>query len=187
MKSLILAFFLLSTVSAFATVEINKDLKQLAINKFLLAANDPTSEIGIAIIKINEDSADGRNTEGTIKMPVKADELQIVFTGGETLYNPWKYSEKNETETACIGYSETASFLIFLSQHSAVHGAMEFSTFTFTIETKKMVKAEYKDGRKIEYCSEFSDDSHATYFKFSTPELTVDRISQVEMKDIQAE
>jgi hypothetical protein len=167
--------------NAMASLEINKDLKNVAIKEFLSQANDKNSEIGKVITQINIDTADGRNTEGTIILPVVADALQIVLLSGEKLLNPWKYAEKNEAGTICAGYSETASFLIMLSSKSGVHGASEFSAIPFQVNTQANIKAQYKNGRQIESCNDFSDEAQTATIKFSAVEYKTVGMNQVQI------
>jgi hypothetical protein len=174
-------FILLLQTNVMASLEINKDLKNIAVKEFLSQANDKNSEIGKAITKINEDTADGRNPNGTIILPVTIDALQIVIISGEKLLNPWKYAEKNEAGTICAGYSETASFLMMLSSKSGVHGASEFTAIPFQVNTQTNIKAQYKNGRIIESCNDFSDESHSSDFKISAVEYKAVSINQVQI------
>jgi hypothetical protein len=172
---------LLFQTNANASPDINKDLKNIAIKEFLSQANDKNSEIGKAIIKINEETADGRNPDGTILLPIAVDALQLVLISGEKLLNPWKYAKKNEAGTICAGYSETASFLMMLSSKSGVHGASEFLAIPFQINTQTNIKAQYKNGRVIESCNDISDDTHTSDFKISAVEYKAISINQVQI------
>jgi hypothetical protein len=110
------------------------NLKQAAIKKFIRLANDKDSSIGMAIRRINKQTEDGRNQDGTIELPITPAALQVVTTSAEEMLQPWHYA--NEVNGVCMAGGSSATFLILLDTQTGVHAASEFGTVAFLIEAK---------------------------------------------------
>jgi hypothetical protein len=183
MQKTIISVVVFSTIltCAQASTALDKNLKKIAISQFVSQANDKNSELAKIIQKNNEETADGRNPDGTITLPVVSEDLQVSLISSSSLLNPWKYAEKNVAGTSCAGYSEEATYLIMLSSKMAVHGSSEFLAIPFQVNTKRNIEAKYKNGRVIEYCGEFSEEINTAAFVFSPIVYTAEKIISVQI------
>jgi hypothetical protein len=147
-------FVSLLTSQAMAYGNLNSKLQQAVIDKFVQEANVPTSKLGLLIAKINQETTDGRNDNGTINLPVTADDLQIVVLSEETMYNPWHYASKENG--MCVAGGDSANYLILLSQHTGVHAASEFDTIMFKASAEELFSAEIRKVGEDVNCQELT-------------------------------
>ncbi|MDD4975006.1 MAG: hypothetical protein PHY93_11680 [Bacteriovorax sp.] len=164
---------------AVANVPINQTFKNAVVRKFLREANNPKTKLGARIAQINIDTTDGRNNSGTIALPVKAENLQVALLSSEKITNPWHYGSKNDKGDTCTATNNNTDFMILLSSNTAVHMAMEFSTFTFKVNIFENLSAKRKDGATIEDCSEIFLDENRKYYIISPVVLTISDVSEV--------
>ena len=104
--------------------------KAKAISQFVKQANTAGSELAKIIESYNKETADGRNANGTITLPVTRADLQAFVLSGEIQYNPFHYGEHKDGR--CVATGNSATVLIALSTRELVHLAREFGTLTFT-------------------------------------------------------
>ena len=105
-------------------------LKAEAISQFVKQANTAGSELAKIIESYNQETADGRNANGAITLPVTRADLQAFVLSGEFEYNPFHYGEHKDGR--CVATGKSATVLIALSTRELVHLAREFGTLTFT-------------------------------------------------------
>ncbi|HWU43238.1 MAG TPA: hypothetical protein VN132_07370 [Bdellovibrio sp.] len=126
--------------------------KKAVIAKFLKEANNPRSSVGKKIAQINRETEDGRNQNGTISMPIKRSDLQVVMIGAEEIHVPWHYAHKENG--FCKTGGDSAQFMIYLTQNTGVHYASEVDTVTFVGgATETMSAPILKDGENV-YCDD---------------------------------
>lgn len=128
MKSCLTGLAILLASNAFAA-DFAEPLKAQVISKFTQEANRAGSPLAKAIAKINEETSDGRNPNGSIALPVTADSLQVIVLEGEQIYRPFHYSSFERGR--CMASGISATLLIVLSSSSGVHGAQNFSALTY--------------------------------------------------------
>lgn len=133
-------------------------MKKAVIAKFLKEANDKKSEIGKSITKINEETADGRNQDGTIGLPVKASDLQVVKLSGQEILVPWHYASK--TDGYCESTVDSAQFMILLTKNQMIHYAEDMETLAFVVDAEQFLKVKVitKDYVDCEEIVEFGND-----------------------------
>ncbi|MGZ3789663.1 MAG: hypothetical protein ACXVLQ_14130 [Bacteriovorax sp.] len=184
MKSLLasLSIVLLSTSFSRAEIPNAGHFKKAAIEKFLKEANDPKTKLGARIAQINEETTDGRNQDGTINLPIKKSDLQVVLLSSEEITNPWHYGNKNEKGDVCSANTGPADFLILLSSHTGVHMASEFETYLFKVGVDEILSAKRKDGKEIEYCEDIAYDENHVYVELPS-KLEISEISEADLKD----
>lgn len=184
MKAMILStsllFSALFSFSAVAAPDMPL-LKKAVIDEFLKQANNPKTKLAKRIDQINVDTTDGRNSDGSITIPVKEEELQVSFLSAEELYNPWHYASKSDDEKTCLAGGDSATFLILLSGYTGVHGASEYETYAFTASVNTSQTAVRKDGGVIEYCEDVMADPNDE-FKVSDIEYSVTEFKELEIK-----
>lgn len=157
-------------------VNNNGSIKKFSIEKFLKDANNPATELGKRILKINEETTDGRNNEGTIKLPITKADLQVVLVDNEMITRPWRFAEKVGKECKATGDSST--HLILLTANTGVHGAINFSTYSFAVTAHEALSAKTKNGEEPETCYEADDER---YFIIEPIKYVVDKIKEVKL------
>lgn len=126
--------------------------KKAVITKFLKEANNSNSAVGKKIANINRETEDGRNQNGTISLPVKRSDLQVVMIQAEENHVPWHYADKENG--TCKATGDSAQFMIYLSQNTGVHYASEIDTVTFVGGATVTMSARIlKDGENA-YCAD---------------------------------
>jgi len=161
MKKSLLVFSLI-----FSAIGINsfaKGYELRILSKFEKEANNKNSELNQIIKKINDDTVDGRNSEGAIKFPIKKSDLKIIKLGEETITNPWHYGDKNEAGNKCSANKTSMDYLILLNSHYRVHMAYVDESIPFTVRLTENLVATKKDGSKIENCGEVAYDEKGEY------------------------
>ncbi|MDD4975542.1 MAG: hypothetical protein PHY93_14375 [Bacteriovorax sp.] len=177
-----LSMVLISTSFSHAEIPSNRSFKKGAIEKFLQEANNPASKLGARIAQINKETEDGRNQDGTINLPIKRSDLQVVLLDSEEITNPWHYSNKNEKGDICSANTGASNFLILLSSTTGVHMASEFSTYTFKVNVDEIISAKRKDGKEIEYCDDVAYDENQQYIDLPS-KMEIGEISEVNLQD----
>lgn len=130
-----LLFTFLST-NAFATPATPGDLKDAIAEHFVMNANNPGTQIGQTIAKLNQDRTDTFNPNGIISMPIKSTDLHQVTLNSQRLANPWVNAVKNGN--TCTTTNMNAKFLILLfSKTMTVNGSHEDK---ITLTAKAAVK-----------------------------------------------
>lgn len=143
-------------------IKIDDSLEKKTLEKFLLEANNPKSEIGKLIAVINEENKDGRNQDGIISLPVKKNDVQISIINTEEIYDVWKYAANNGT-LGCTGTSQTSGFIVSLSSHTGVSSAGYMEKYNFTVKSRILNNIKRLDGEPLEHCDESMDSSDVKY------------------------
>ena len=107
-----------------------ENLKAEAISQFVRQANTAGSELAKIIESYNKETADGRNPNGIITLPVTRADLQAFVVSAEIEYNPFHYGEHKDGR--CVATGNSATVLIALSTREQVHMAREFGVLMFT-------------------------------------------------------
>jgi hypothetical protein len=105
------------------------------LKQFLSEANNPKSSVGTAIAKINSETEDGRNSKGTIALPLDKSAVHIVLLSHEQTVNAWHYAELQGTE--CVAYGDDSAFLVLVDQQTNVHMASIQSSILFKVSTRQ--------------------------------------------------
>ena len=156
-KTFALIFCALSLSSSFVMGRDDFDnLKAEAISQFVKQANTAGSELAKIIESYNKETADGRNANGAITLPVTRADLQAFVLSGEIQYNPFHYGDHKDGR--CVATGNSATVLIALSTRELVHLAREFGTLTFTTSVgEELSFAAETNGSQS--CEEESEDA----------------------------
>lgn len=136
-------FFLLASLSLFLTFQFSfaaeflgrtRSTQDSVAAKFLNDANDSTTQLYSTIAQLNKDATDGRNPQGSIPTPVKAQDFKVVNLSYEKITNPWHYAQK--TDQTCTTSDELSKYLVLLNSQYYVHMAIEKEKVLFSVETK---------------------------------------------------
>jgi hypothetical protein len=131
-------------------------LKAEAIFQFVKQANTAGSELAKIIEWYNKETADGRNPNGTVTLPVTRADLQAFVLSGEIQYQPFHYGEHKDGR--CVATGNSATVLIALSTRELVHLAREFGILTFTTSVEEHLSFAAKTNGS-QSCEEESEDA----------------------------
>lgn len=131
------------------------EMENTAITKFLKEANNSQSSLGKYIAKINIQTQDGRNNEGTISLPVKSSDLQVTTVEGEE-NNNWLHYASNENGY-CRGTGDSAVFLITLMQVTGVHNASNYNVISFSVRVEENLSSKITKGSKDAACDDYDN------------------------------
>jgi hypothetical protein len=131
-----------------------ENLKAEAISQFVKQANTSGSELAKIIKAYNEETVDGRNPNGAIKLPVTRADLRALVVSGDTQYRPFHYAEIENGR--CVAKGDSATVLIALSTRQGEHLSAVFETLTFTtsVEESLSFSAKTKEAQDCEEDSE---------------------------------
>jgi len=184
MKSIVLTALLVSSFSVLAgqSQPTNPNLKKTAMEAFLKEANNPQSVVAQTISAVNEQNTDGRNPEGSIKLPVTKEDIQVARLSTENMINPWHYASKSDDGKTCTAGGDSAEFLILLASEYGVHGAHESETVPFKVRVSESLSATRKDGAAIEYCEDVAYDEQGEYV-VAPVQIQLDSISALNISE----
>jgi hypothetical protein len=150
-------FCILSASVTFVAAEDDfENLKTEAIAQFTKQANTSGSELANIIKKYNEDTVDGRNPDGTIKLPVTRADLRAVVVSGAVQYRPFHYAEVENGR--CVTTGNSATVLIMLSTHQAEHLSAAVETLTFVCSVEEHLSCASKTNRSQD-CQDEAEDA----------------------------
>lgn len=115
-----------------------KQLLKAVAKKFLIEANDSKSALGKRVLEINEGMRDGRNQEGGISFPIKAQDIQVVTISREEITNPWHYA--NKEGSVCSASTDDSSFLILLETHTGEHMTSDTGKILFEVNAHRELR-----------------------------------------------
>lgn len=170
--TLILGFF-----ANQAHADHNEKMRQAVIKEFLKQANNPKSKVGKIIKATNDETSDGRNQEGAIRLPVTKDDLQAVVTFEETMLQPWHYA--SVVKNYCTGNGDSAIYIIYLSQETGVHAALEFETLEFSIAVHENYSVKILRPSEFDSCDSIVGEEENPTFGEVRTKIIVDEISPV--------
>jgi hypothetical protein len=113
-------------------------LRGMVAKKFLLQANDSRTDLGQLLQKLNDESKDGRNSEGTLPQPIRAEDLQIVNLESTLVYVPWHYAERKGND--CKTKSQEGRFAVFVNTRMNAHYSQILSNFAFTVSAFEILQ-----------------------------------------------
>ena len=146
MKSFALIFCALSLSArlAFGGDDF-ENLKTEAISQFVKQANTADSGVAKIIKACNEETVDGRNSNGAIQLPVTRGDVRALVVSGDIQRRPFHYAEIENGR--CVARGNSATVLIALSTRRGEHLSEVFETLTFTtsVEEHLSFSAKTKD------------------------------------------
>ncbi len=164
-----------------------RQLQEKVVATFLMAANNPRSQVGQLIKKHNEDTMDGRNPVGEIELPVRREHLQVVLLGSEEITASWHYGHLEKG--ICKDEVESATYNIYLTSQTHVHAATGFRVMEFMVEAKSTLYSrvlKMEKGLSCNWLAPSEDDSDTrTTFGPITKRIQVGEIKSINrLKDI---
>lgn len=153
-------------------------MKKAVIKKFLTDVKNPQSDLSKLLKKVNDDTIDGRNREGSLIIPESELDLQVVLLSRMEIEATWDYgSFKNGV---CTATGEEADYRIFLGGFSNMRGGNYLHTYAFDVQVRRILRMKVKGTKS---CNDFLEsDSYASLYGPTTEEIEVDSISYVEPK-----
>lgn len=131
-----------------------ENLKAEAISQFVKQANTADSEVAKIIKAYNEETADGRNPGGTIRLPVTRSDLRALIVSGDIQLRPFHYAEVEKGR--CVALGKSATVLIALASRRGEHLSEAFETLTFTTSVEEHLSFASK-GNQANDCEEESE------------------------------
>jgi hypothetical protein len=104
----------------------------------------------------NEETLDGRNSNGAIRLPVTRADVRALVVSGDIQRRPFHYAEIENGR--CVARGNSATVLIALSTRRGEHISEAFETLTFTtsVEEHLSFSAKTKD---VYDCDEDSENA----------------------------
>lgn len=133
-----------------------ENLKAEAISQFIKQANTADSGIAKIIKAYNKETVDGRNPDGTIKLPVTRSDLRALIVSGDIEMRPFHYAKIENGR--CVATGHSATVLIALSTRQGAHLATVFGTLTFTTSVEEQLSFTPKTNQEHD-CEEESEDA----------------------------
>ncbi len=135
-------------------IKIEETLESQTLKKFIADANNPKSKLGATLIKMNQESIDGRNPDGIIIFPITRDDVKMVAISYDINLDPWHYGQRSDDLKTCVAPGDYAQYLILLATNT--HGRNELSKdpIKFTVDAGQKLTAKSKDNSVIEYCDD---------------------------------
>ena len=127
------------------------NLKAEAISQFVKQANTADSEIAKIIKAYNEETTDGRNEFGAIRLPVTRSDLRALIISGDIQRRPFHYAEIENGR--CVARGNSATVLIALSTRQGEHLSEVYGTLTFTTSVEEHLSFGSK-GNQVRDCEE---------------------------------
>lgn len=189
MKTSVLVLLLnLFAMQSFAGISgFGKEMKDAVIERFLKEANDSKSDIGKKIARINKETEDGRNQNGTIALPIKRKDLQVTVISGEEMLAVWHYGY--EEAGYCKASGNSATFMILLTTMQGVHSAGEYGTVAFVGGAKELFKARILTKEPIENICMYMEPSEEpdNYFGDLETKIKTTKFKRFEVPEIEFE
>ena len=123
-------------------------LQKAAVAEFVKLANTLGSEIAEIIARYNAATTDGRNSQGTIALPVTASAVSATLLEAQTIHVPFHYG--NVEDGVCYAEDLSATVLLTLSAYQEVHYATIANTLAFKVSARNILRFK----RQGEYCEE---------------------------------
>ena len=157
MKTLALIF---CTLGLSAPLVLGRDdfenLAAEAISQFIKQANTADSGLAKIIKAYNEETVDGRNPNGAVKLPVTRADLRALVVSGAIEYRPFHYAEIENGR--CVATGNSATVLIALSSRQSEHLSEDYETLTFTTSVEEHLSFSAKT-KEAHDCEEDSEDA----------------------------
>ncbi|MBV8097970.1 MAG: hypothetical protein JOZ31_02320 [Verrucomicrobia bacterium] len=133
-----------------------ENLKAEAISQFVKQANTADSALAKIIKAYNEETVDGRNPDGAVRLPVTRADLRALVVSGAIETRPFHYAEVENGR--CVATGNSATVLIALSSRQSEHLSQDYETLTFTTSVEEHLSFSAKT-KEAHDCEEDSDDA----------------------------
>jgi hypothetical protein len=106
--------------------DLTKEFQAVVLKKVLEDSKSSKSEIGKLIAK--NDIEDGRNSRGTINLPLSPKDIKITLISGEDQFGFYY-----DSETKTMSNGKSAVFLVTIASVMGVHKAIDYDSVAFVV------------------------------------------------------